>query len=101
MDSIFFLAGPLPRIPLVTPRDRCASCPPVIRCCCFVICLRVASCHVIIRIASSCFQNLHPSRSLCSLRCPFRAHTHLHAPAPCPKYYFISGRKMFSEWDES
>ena len=44
----------------VTPRDRCARCLPVIRCLCHVICLRVASCHVIIRIASTCFQNLHP-----------------------------------------
>ena len=35
-------------------------CLPVIRCCCLVIRLRVASCHVIIRIASSCFQNLLP-----------------------------------------
>ena len=45
----------------VTPRDRCARCLPVIRCCCLVICLCVASCHVIMCIASSCFQNLHPS----------------------------------------
>ena len=50
----FFVLG-------VTPRDRCARCLPVIRCCCLVILLCVASCHVIIRIASSCFRNLHPS----------------------------------------
>ena len=47
---------------VVTPRDRCARCLSVIRCCCHVIRLRVASCHVIMCIASSCFQNLHPSR---------------------------------------
>ena len=29
---------------LVTPRDRCARCPPVIRCCCLVMCLRVMHC---------------------------------------------------------
>ena len=28
----------------VTPRDRCARCPPVIRCCCLVMCLRVMHC---------------------------------------------------------
>ena len=56
---------------VVTPRDRCARCPPVIRCCCLVIRLRVASCHVIMCIASSCFQNLHPSGSPRSFRCPF------------------------------
>ena len=42
----------------VTPRDRCARCLPVIRCCCRVIFLRVASCHVILCIASSCFSKL-------------------------------------------
>ena len=46
---------------LARQRDRCARCLSVIRCRCHVICLRVASCHVIICIASSCFQNLHPS----------------------------------------
>ena len=45
----------------VTPRDRCARCFPVIRCCCLVIRLCVASFHVIMCIASSCFQNPHPS----------------------------------------
>ena len=42
----------------VTPRDRCVGCLPVIRCCCHVICLRVASCHVMMCIASSCFSKL-------------------------------------------
>ena len=46
---------------VVTTRDRCARCLPVIRRCCHVICLRVAFYHVIMCIASSCFQNLHPS----------------------------------------
>src|SRR3954468_19443439 len=35
----------------VTPRDRCARCPPVIRRRCHVMCLRVALCHVIICIS--------------------------------------------------
>ena len=38
---------------VVTPRDRCARCLPVIRCCCLVICLRVMhfiSCHHVHRI---------------------------------------------------
>ena len=43
------------------PRDRCARCLLVIRRLCHVIRLRVASCHVIIRIASACFLNLHLS----------------------------------------
>ena len=37
----------------VTPRDRCARCSPVIRCCCLVFCLRVKhfiSCHHVHRI---------------------------------------------------
>ena len=56
---------------ILTPRDRCARCLPVIRYRCHVICLRVGSCHVIMCIASSCFQNLHPSGSPRSFRCPF------------------------------
>ena len=46
---------------VVTPRDRCARCLPVIRWCCHVFCLCVAFHHAIICIASSCFQNQHPS----------------------------------------
>ena len=46
----------------VTPRDRCARCPPIIRCCCLVICSRVAYCHVIMCI-SLCIHVgfMHPS----------------------------------------
>ena len=39
------------RYPHVTPRIRCARCPPVIHRRCHVICLRVAFCHVIICIS--------------------------------------------------
>ena len=82
----------------VTPRIRCARCLPVIRLCCHVICLRVAFCHVFICIASSCFSKL---TSGLFPRCPFHDPTHSHAPAAPPRYYFISGIKMFSEWDET
>ena len=40
----------------VTPQIRYARCLPVIRRSCHVICLRVAFCHVIMCIASSCFK---------------------------------------------
>ena len=43
---------------VVMPRDRCARCLRVFRCLCHVICLRVAFCHVIMCIASSCFSKL-------------------------------------------
>src|SRR3954469_11735451 len=43
-DPVVWRAG-------VTPRIRCASCPPVIRRRCHVMCLRVALCHVIICIS--------------------------------------------------
>ena len=46
----------------VTPQIRCARCLAVIRLCCHVICLRVASCHVIFCI-SFCIRVrlMHPS----------------------------------------
>ena len=44
------------------------------------------------------FKTCIRSGSAGSLRCPFRDRTHSHAPAAPPKYYFISGIKMFSEW---
>ena len=49
------------RCDVVTPRDRCARCLLVIHRRYHVIFLRVAFHHVIMCIASSCFQNLHPS----------------------------------------
>ena len=37
---------------MVTPRDRCARCPPVFRCCCFVIaCVSCIAYHVIMCIS--------------------------------------------------
>ena len=45
-------------IEYVTPRDHCARCLLVFRRRCLVICLRVAFCHVIMCIASSCFSKL-------------------------------------------
>ena len=82
------------------PRDRCARCLPVIRCCCLVVCLHVASFHVIIRIASACFRKLASvpvsSLHLLSILSPDT----LARARGTSEYYFISGRKMFLEWVE-
>ena len=51
----------------VTPRDRCARCPPVIRCCCLVIaCVSCISYHII----SSCAFHLHTCSSHASEHFP-------------------------------
>ena len=68
--------------------------------CCFAFCSCYAS-----HLMSSCALHRHRFHKTCirscsagSLRCPFWARPHSHAPAAPPKYYFISGIKMFSEW---
>ena len=68
--------------------------------CCFAFCSCYAS-----RLTASCALHRHRFHKTCirsgfpgPLRCPFGVQTHLHAPAAPPKYYFISGIKMFSEW---
>ena len=70
---------------------------------CFAFCSFYAS-----RLMSSSALHLHficmffktciRSGSAGCLRCPFGVQTLSHAPATPPKYYFISGIKMFSEW---
>ena len=62
-----------------------------------VLHLIMSSCALHHHVFKTCIRPGSPS----SVRCPFWVQPHLHAPATCPKYYFISGRKMFSEWDES
>ena len=65
-------------------------------CILFLLCI---SSHSIMCIASICFhKTCIRSGSTGSLRCPFRVRTHSHAPTAPPKYYFISGIKIFSEW---
>ena len=73
----------------------------------FVCCFAFYSCYAS-RLMSSSALHLHficmffktciRSGSAGSLCCPFWARPHSHAPAAPPKYYFISGIKMFSEW---
>ena len=67
--------------------------------CCFAFCSCYAS-HLIAsctlhrrRFYKTCIRSCFPG----PLRCPFGVQTHSHAPAAPPKYYFISGIKMFSE----
>ena len=70
----------------------------------FVFCFAFCSCYAFHLIAS-CALHRHRFHKTCirscsagSLRCPFGVQTHSHAPAAPPKYYFISGIKMFLEW---
>ena len=85
----------------VTPRIRCARCLLVIRRCCHVICLRVAFCHVIICISSTCFSK-HSSGPF--PRCPFRDPTLPHAPVALSDLVSRAGEKdsrngpRFAKW---
>ena len=68
-------------------------------CILFLLCI---STHSIMCIASICFhKTCIRSGFPDSLRCPFGVQTHSHAPSAPPKYYFISGIKMFLEWEET
>ena len=76
-------------------RQVSASYSPLLPChllaCCILPCHHL---HFICMFFKTCIR----SGSAGSLCCPFRVQTHSHAPAAPPKYYFISGIKMFSEW---
>ena len=80
------------------PQVRCARCLPVIRRCCHVIRLRVALCHVIICISSSCFSNLHPV-FFPVVRFTFR-HSHTRPWHPSDLVSRVA-LKMFLERDET
>ena len=76
------------------PRIRCTRCLPVIRRHCHVICLRVAFCHVIIYIVSSCA--LHTCSSHASEhfpRCPFCNPALLCPPASPSSLFSCAGVK--------
>ena len=94
-QSSFLLRGstsPLERCggTIVTPRIRCARCLSVIRRCCHVICLRVASCHVIIcMFFKTCIRSGSPG-SLC---CPFGAQTSRARPSPLSDLFSCAGVK--------
>ena len=59
--------------------------------CCILPCHHL---HFICMFFKTCIRSAPPG----SLRCPFGVQKNSHAPAAPPKYYFISGIKMFSEW---
>ena len=83
----------------VTPRDRCARCPPIIRCCCHAIaCMSCIVYHVIKCISFaymfiSCIRAFSPVvhfaiRRSYVTRCPFLP-------------LFVCGFKTFSDWTET
>ena len=90
----------------VTPRIRCATCLPVIRCHCHVICLRVAFCHVIICFSYHVISCIAFAYVFVSSIRAFSPLSVLQSGVPISSgapllFSFMCGCQTLSEWTEA